>query len=217
MLTILKGVRNLRLLVDKLINKDKDYNKYILKIDNLLKRIYNLRNENKELVEKKNTIKFQGKLFKLTTYKIINKILTINLVSPEIILHDEDKNIVKSEHKPDKAEALLIKEEEKLNAELQDLQTKYEDITLIYDRIKANISNLIHSEIKEAQAQKYEDELLDNSTNANNENQDTRNDTTIKTTITSEKENQVIPHTKIDDEDEFILTYFDFLKRTKKD
>ena len=75
---------------------------------------------------------------------------------------------------------------------------------------------MIHSEIKEAQAQKYEDELLDNSTNANNENQDTRNDTTIKTTITSEKENQVIPHTKIDDEDEFILTYFDFLKRTKK-
>ncbi len=117
---------------------------------------------------------------------------------------------MKHEPKPDKNEILIRKKEEKLNDEIQEVQAKNEEITLIYDKVKANLKNVI---LKSPEEKKLDDTNDVNNTTVNEtqNNQETRNETTDKQT-----EEGVEKAKEVNEEDELVKNYFDFLKRTKK-
>ena len=124
---------------------------------------------------------------------------------------DEHNKAIKPEYKHDKAESLLINQEEALLGELKEVQSKCEDITLVYDRIKDNIKSLIRNDEVVRLEKKNDDSTIDlnNTTTVGNEtsnNQETRNDT-IKVSEDG---------TKVEDENDFIFGFSEFLKRTKK-
>lgn len=98
-------------------------------------------------------------------------------------MRDEDNNIVNTDDNVDKAQQLVQIEENKLLDEIKELQTKYEDISLIYDKVRVNIKNLIEDArlvVVAAQERSKTDKSINKSTDVNETNMETRNDTNIQ-------------------------------------
>ena len=115
------GTNSLKIITERILNKDKKYNENVSKVSTLQNKIEILEIDNAEL---------EKELITLKNYVIIKETdnnKTISTIPTSIIEDDENK---------------LIQEEAELIVKLNQLQDKQENINLIYQKILENINNL---------------------------------------------------------------------------
>ena len=118
------GTNSLKIITERILNKDKKYNENVSKVSQLQNKI--------EVLELDNAI-LEKELTSLKNYVIVKETdnnKTISTIPTSIIEDDENK---------------LIQEEAELIVKLNQLQDKQENINLIYQKILENIDNLSHA------------------------------------------------------------------------
>ena len=115
------GTNSLKIITERILNKDKKYNENVSKVSQLQNKI--------EVLELDNAI-LEKELTSLKNFVIVKETdnnKTISTIPTSIIEDDENK---------------LIQEEAELIVKLNQLQDKQENINLIYQKILENINNL---------------------------------------------------------------------------
>ena len=202
----IQGQTNLKILIDKLSEKDKRYNRFVEKVNYFKNKIETLKQENNTLFE--------------------HKVSLQNEQRQEIILETKasethSTEATESAYKLDQNEKKLKLELEKLELESSEVYTKYEDVCLIYDNVKENIKNLIKIGSKEyttVPTPKQELEKRDENIQSNAELLTTVETNTDLLKTESERDVNTISNTKDsikDDEEDIVKQYGILLNNTK--
>ena len=209
------GTNSLKIITERILNKDKKYNENVSKVSQLQNKI--------EVLELDNAL-LEKELTALKNYVIVKETdnnKTISTIPTSIIEDDENK---------------LIQEEAELIVKLNQLQDKQENINLIYQKILENIDNLSHAALNSTididtettrpgitTNQNENTELnLTSSAYVPNESKLTleKNDNEGEIERENEKENEKEEEKDIEidenESDEYIKKYYEFLKLTKK-
>ena len=118
------GTNSLKIITERILNKDKKYNENVSKVSTLQNKIEILEFDNAELEKELTSLK------NFVIVKETDNNKTISTIPTSIIEDDENK---------------LIQEEAELIVKLNQLQDKQENINLIYQKILENIDNLSHA------------------------------------------------------------------------
>ena len=209
------GTNSLKIITERILNKDKKYNENVSKVSQLQNKI--------EVLELDNAL-LEKELTALKNYVIVKETdnnKTISTIPTSIIEDDENK---------------LIQEEAELIVKLNQLQDKQENINLIYQKILENIDNLSHAALNSTididtettrpgitTNQNENTELnLTSSAYVPNESKLTleKNDNEGEIERENEKEDEKEEEKDIEidenESDEYIKKYYEFLKLTKK-
>ena len=190
------GTNSLKIITERILNKDKKYNENVQKVSELQNKIQILEIDNAELEKELTSLK------NFVIVKETDNNKTISTI-PTSIIEEEENN--------------LINQEAELIVKLNQLQEKQENINLTYQKVIENINSLSHAALNST-IDIETDQTLPGLTNQNEGvDLNTTNSAFVpnESKLTQEK-NETEIEKKENEEEELYKKYIEFLNMTEK-